>query len=525
MKNYEDREELHNQIMSGVNKLADYVASTMGPRGRTVIIQQAGRAPIVTKDGVSVARFVDLDNPFQNAAVQIIKQAAEETNSSAGDGTTTSTVLARAILKEAYKYIAAGYSPIEVKRGIDMSVSALLERLREEAKPISSVEDIVSIATISANGDDTVGRLIGEAVESIGKDGSITIKEGGAMETTLEVVDGFRMDSGLASAKFITNTKLNIMKHKEPHFLITDATIDKVEQIMPALEIAARLKKPLIIVADEVLDEALAALIANAVRGTLKVASIKAPSYGDERKEILSDLAVAVGATFFSEDRDDERTIESVKLADFGKADSIESSKYKTTIVNGYGKVDEIQDRIESIDAEIQEVDDFRVCEKLQARITRLASSVAIIHVGGNTEVEMIERKHRIEDALEAVRSAQAEGLTEGAGKALLRSRAVLDLVEVKHPEQRAGVDLMKKVCEAPIRQILENSGESADLIISEIEKEKCVHVYDLVNKAYVDAYEAGIIDPVKVTCCALQNAASAAGTLITSNYAIIETS
>lgn len=526
-KVFDADKSFREKIVKVANLIGESVGSTMGPRGRTVVLKPSGRNAIATKDGVSVCRFIDLDDPVENAIAQIIKQAAEETNNSAGDGTTTATVLARAILNEASKYIAAGVSPIEIKRGIDLAVESLVWQLEENAEPITSIDDIINIATISANGDDIVGRLIGEAVQSIGKDGSITIKEGGAMDTTLEVVEGFRMDSGVVSAKFITNNRLNIMKYSDPHFLITDGTIDKVTQIMPALEIAARLKKPLIVMADEIMDEALAALIANAVRGSMKVAAIKAPSYGQERKEILSDLAVSVGATFFSEDRDDERTIEDVKLADLGKADSIEASKYKTTIVNGYGEAEKIQERVDSLEQEITEVEDLRECEKIQARITRLASSVVIIYVGGNTEVEMIERKHRIEDALEAVRSAQTEGMLEGAGVALLRARAVLEGLEVDHPDQASGVDLMEKVCEAPLRQILQNAGESPDLIVAEVDGEveegEPRLVYDLVNEEYVDAFEAGIIDPTKVTRCALQNAASAAGALITSNYAIIE--
>ena len=525
MKKYAHGQGLHEKILSGVNKLADNVASTLGPRGRTVIINQSGRAPIVTKDGVSVARFIDFEDPFENAAANIIKQAAEETNSSAGDGTTTATVLARAILIKAQRHVVAGNSPIEIKRGIDLAVEHLVNAIEEAARPIASLEDIINIATISANGDSVVGRLIGEAVDSIGKDGSITIKEGGAMETSIEIVEGFRFDSGVASPKFITNERLNIMKYEKPYYLITDNVIDQVSQIIPALELIAREKKPLIIVADDIMDEALAALIMNVVRGSLKVAAIKAPAYGEERREILSDLALTVGATFFSEKDDDPRSIESVKLKDLGQSDSIEATKRKTTIVNGSGEPNRIQERMDSLELEIKEVEDLRECEKIQARIARLASSVAIIYVGGKTEVEMIERKHRVEDALEAVRSAQTEGMVEGAGVALLRARACLDSIEVEHPEQEAGIQIMIDVCEAPIRQILENAGARPDLIIDQVEEvgEEGPLVYDLVTEDFVDAFEAGIIDPAKVTRCALENAASAAGALITTNYAVVE--
>jgi len=528
MKKYAHGSGLHEKILLGVNKLADNVASTMGPRGRTVILNQAGRAPIVTKDGVSVARFVELEEPFENAAANIIKQAAEQTNTSGGDGTTTATVLARAILAKAHRHLVAGNSPIEVKRGIDIATKALVAGIKNISHPISSLDDIINIATISANGDEVVGRMIGEAVDSIGKDGSITIKEGGAMETTVEVVEGFRIDAGVASSKFITNDRLNLMKYENPYFLVTDGIINQVSQILPALQLVAREKKPLIIVSEEIMDEALAALIANVLRGSLKVAAIKAPAYGEERREILSDLALTVGGTFFSESANEPRDIESVKLSDFGKADSIESSKYKTTIINGAGSSDNIQVRLDSLEAELEEVDDLYICEKIQARIARLASSVAIIFVGGKTEVEMIERKHRIEDALEAVRSAQAEGMVEGAGVALLAARFALEDVETTHPEQQAGIQVMKEVCEAPIRQILENAGAGADVIIDKLrnllsDTDNEPVVYDLVSEDYVNPFEKGIIDPAKVTRCALENAASAACALITTDYAVVE--
>lgn len=525
MKKYANDSGLHEKVLSGVNKLTDNVASTMGPRGRVVILQQSGKTPIATKDGVSVARFVEFEDPFENAAAEIIKQAAEETNSSAGDGTTTATVLARAILTKAHKFIAAGHAPVEIKRGIDVAVENLVHALEESAQPISSIDDIINIATISANGDEVIGKLIGEAVASIGKDGSITIKEGGSVDTTIEIVEGFRFDSGVCSTKFITNERLNTMKHKNPLFLITDETVDQISQIYPALELAAREKKPLIIVADEIQDDALAVLIMNAVRGTLKVAAVKAPAYGEERREILSDLAVAVGATFFSQNSVDPRGISEVVLKDFGTADSIESSRRKTTIVNGNCDPDKVTDRIAFLDAEIEESNDVRECEKLQARIARLASSVAIIFVGGFTETEMIERKHRVEDALEAVRSAQVEGVVTGCGTALLRVREVLDGISIEgHPDQDAGIMVVEQACEAPLRQIILNAELSPDIIISDIEtSEEDDVVYDFIEQDYVDAWEYGIIDPAKVVRCALQNAASAAGTLIMSNYAIIE--
>jgi len=520
MKYYADNEALREKILAGVNKLADNVASTMGPRGRTVILQQAGRSPIITKDGVSVARFVELTDPIENAGAEIIKQAAEETNSAAGDGTTTATVLARAILSKAQKYLVAGASPIEIKRGIDKGVKAVVESLKKQAQPIASLDDVRHIATISANGDEVIGRLIAEAVDSIGKDGSITVKEGGSLDTTVEVVEGFRFDGGVTSSKFITDIRTNTMKYENPYFLITDNTIDRVEQIYPALELVARTGKPLIVIADEVTDEALAVMIMNAIKGTMQVAAIKAPAYGEERRQILSDLALSVGATFF--EIGDDRGLKDIELKDFGTAQRVESTKLKTTIVNGDSDQEKIQERVEGIRAEISQTESIVDCEKLQARITRLVSSVAVVYVGGNTEVEMIEKKHRIEDALEAVKSAQEEGVVPGAGVALMRARAALDDIEVDSEEQRMGVRVVAEACSAPLEQILKNAGQSFDLVKLLLESEVG---YNVVTEEATDPFKDGIIDPVKVARVALQNAASAAGALITTNFAVVESS
>lgn len=522
MKIYQNGDELRARIFSGVNKLADNVASTMGPRGRTVVLHPRGSTPIVTKDGVSVARFVDFEDPFENLAAHIIKQAAEETNAAAGDGTTTATVLSRAIFNEAQKRVVAGVSPIELKRGIDLAVDNILFDLNEQSKPIKSLEDIFNIASISANGDVAIAGLIRDAANSIGKDGSITIKEGKSNDTTLEIIEGFRFDSGLVSPQFITNERLNIMKYEKPYFLVTDYTINKIAQIYPALELVAREKRPLIIIADDFMDEALAALIMNAVRGEIKVAGIKGPAYGGERREILSDLALSVGATFFSEIDVNSKPLEEVKLQDFGTADYIESSTKRTTIVNGNIDEEKLQDRIESLNRQIEESSDLKECEKLQSRIVRLSSSVAVIHVGGNTEVEMVERKHRIEDALEAVKSAQLEGIVTGCGTALLKARNILKKIEVKNEEQKAGVEVVFSACEAPFKQIMNNAGENPEVILSKTDEEFS-KIYDLTRGSFEDPIEVGIIDPAKVVKCAIKNAGSAAGTLITTNYAIVD--
>lgn len=527
MKEYENGTNLRAKVFAGVNKLADNVACTMGPRGRTVIVQQPGRSPIITKDGVTVSRFVNFVDPFENAAAEIIKQAAEETNSSAGDGTTTATVLARALLVGAHKYLVAGTSPILIKRGIDTTVAQLARAIKEISVPIKSLDDIINIATISANGDDVIGRLIGEAVDAIGKDGSITIKEGASLDTTLDIIEGFRFDSGVVSSKFFTNERTNVLQFDKPYYLITDEVISTLDQIIPALKLVSRTKRPLVIIAEDITEEALAAVIMNVVRGSMKVAAIKAPAYGEERREILSDLAVTVGATLFSEDMPDDHSLETVKLKDLGTSASIESSKRKTVITNGAGTVESIQARVTVLDLEIADSDDLQECEKIQSRIARLASSVAIIYVGGNTEVEMIERKHRIEDALEAVRSAQAEGMVEGGGVTLIRLSQTLDNLDFDHPDQRVGLNTVREACEAPLRQILRNADISEDIVLKYIKEnssEDDLKIYNLANDKYEDAFEAGVIDSAKVLRCALENAASAAGALITSDFAIIET-
>jgi len=401
---YSNGQALRQKILKGVNILADNVASTLGPRGRNVILQQKNKSPIITKDGVTVAKFVILDDPFENVGADIIRQAASQTNSEAGDGTTTSTVLSRAILNEAQKYLLAGIPPIELKRGIDKAVKILVDELKTMAKPITSEEDIAHIATISANGDEVVGKLIANAVDLAGKDGAITIEEARSLETSLDVVEGFRFDSGYIATAFITDEKRGAVKYEDPLILVTDAKIETVEEMMPTLELAAREGRPLIIVAENVEGQALAALIMNTMRGTLRIAAIKAPRYGEERRNVLKDLALSVGATLVT--RENNLRLKDIKLSHFGTAKTIESYKHFTTIVGGKGNLKEVDKRIDLLKAEIEQTDSLHECEKIQERITRLASGIAIIRVGAATEIEMIEKRHRIEDALEAVKAA-----------------------------------------------------------------------------------------------------------------------
>jgi chaperonin GroEL len=519
-KQYCDGRNLSEALLKGANVLADNVSSTLGPRGRNVILQEKGKTPIITKDGVTVANFVELTDPFENLGAQVIKQASQQTATLAGDGTTTSVVLSRAILREAQRYLTAGVSPIELKRGIDKAVESVVARLAEIAKPISSEEDIEHVASISANNDRTIGKLIATAVDKVGKDGSITIEEARSVDTSLDIVEGFRFDSGYLASAFINDERRGVVKYEDPYILVTDRKFDSVQDMLPVLELIAREGKPFVIVADEIEGQALAALIMNAMRGTMKVAAVKAPRYGEERRNIMKDLAISVGATFIATENGTKMS--DVKLKDFGRAKKIEIAKSLTTIVGGHGGMEEVDRQIDIIKAELQQTENMYECERLQERITRLASGIGIIRVGAATEVEMIEKKHRIEDALEAVRSAQQEGIVPGGGVALLRATEGLE-VTTDNEEQALGVKIVLRAAEEPIRQMALNAGESPDIIVSMVKSEVFDAGYDFLNRKVIMMMDTGIIDPVKVTRCAIQNAASAAGTLITTNYSIVQ--
>ena len=518
-KNYQNGKDLQVRIIDGVNKLADNVASTLGPQGRNVILHKKGGRPIITKDGVTVANFIKFDDPFENAGAQIIKQAAAQTNSKAGDGTTTSTVLARSILNNAQKYLAAGASPVELKRGMDKSVEVILDRLKSMADPLSSTEDIEHVATISANGDTTIGKMIAMAVDQVGKDGSITIQDGRSMETTVDVTEGFRFDSGYFASAFVTDERKASIEYDDAMVLVTNHKIELVEDILPVLEVASREARPLIIVAEEVEGQALAALIMNTVRGTMKIAAVKAPRYGQERNNILEDLCLSVGATFIS--RASGTSLKETKLEHLGRCKKIEVLKSFTTLISGDCDWSQVDSRIESLKSEIKQTEDLQVCERIQERISRLASGVAVIRVGAPTEIEMIEKKHRIEDALEAVKSAREGGVVPGGGSSLVRC---MDFdVEVENEDQRLGVEIIRKSLSSPLRQMAENAGESADLITSMVRGSSYGEGWDFNSNELVPMLKSGIIDPVKVTRTALLNAVSVASTIITTGYAIIE--
>jgi chaperonin GroEL len=520
-KIYKSHEQLSKKVINGVNKLADNVATTLGPKGRNVLLKSKGRTPIITKDGVTVAKFVDLEDPVENAAAYVIKQASVETNSSAGDGTTTSTVLAREIIINSQRYLAAGCSPVELKRGMDKAVSVINDSLIEMARPIMSEEDISHVASISANNDYEIGKLIATAVDQAGKDGSITVEEAKSVDTSLEMLEGFRVESGYLASAFVTDERRNAVRYENALVMVTDESVNTVEQILPILEQVARAGSPFIIVAENIQDQALAALIMNAMRGTMKVAAVKAPAYGEERRDVLKDLAISIGATFITNETG--KKVVEAKLSDLGNVRTIEILKNETTFVGGRGDWDEIEERIESLKSEIEQTDELRECEKLQSRITSLASGVAIIRVGGTTEVEMTERKHRIEDAIEAVRSAQAHGVVAGGGVALLRACNNLE-VKTDNKDQEIGVNIILQSVEAPIRQMAINAGMSPDIVVHEVkEEDRNDWGFNFMTGEKENLYDIGIVDPVKVTMTALENAVSVSSTLITTNHAIVE--
>tara|TARA_B100000927_G_scaffold193069_1_gene155682 strand:+ start:1311 stop:2882 length:1572 start_codon:yes stop_codon:yes gene_type:complete len=513
--------ELRNKVLDGVSTLADYVATTLGPKGQNVMIHQKGRDPFVTKDGVTVAENISFEDPHENAGAQIVKQVSATTNSEAGDGTTTSTVLARELMIQAHRHITSGVSPIELKRGLNLCLEGAVELITKMAKPISSEEDVTHIATISANNDPVIGKLISTAVDKVGKNGSITIESGRSIETSLDLVEGFRFDSGYTASAFVTDERRGVCIFEDPIFLITDEKIDQVNQILPSLELAAREGRPFVIVAEEVEGQALAALIMNTVRGSMKVAAVKAPGYGEQRRAIMSDLALSTGAKFFQ--RSLGHKLSEVSLVDFGKASKIEISKFSTTVVDGEGEYEKIDETIEKLKGEISATEDLNAAGRIQDRITRLSSGVAVIRVGASSEVEMIEKKHRIEDALEAVKSAQQEGIVPGGGMTLIKVADNL-APNFETEDQALSLSIFKKALAAPFATMATNSGISPDVAILTVQSSE-FESWEGMNFATgekTNLKTAGIIDPAKVTRCALKNAVSVASTLLLTNHSIV---
>ncbi len=524
MKQYSDGKSLHKLLLDGVNKLADNVASTYGPRGRNVILRKKNGKPIITKDGVTVARFVNLEDPFQDAAVEIVKQASEKTNSDAGDGTTTSTILARSLFSKSMELIEKGMNPVEVKRGLDKVCELVCEKVTEKSRPISSAEDVIFVAKISSNNDQVIGDLVATAVDKVGRGGSVTIEDGRSTETTLDLVEGFRFQSGFLSNYFVTDERRNVCRYENALLFLCDAQVDQVQAVLPVLEIAAREQKPVVLVCDNVEGQALSAMVMNSVRGSMKVAAVKSPLYGEERRNLMQDLAVATGAKYFKTMLGEQ--ISDVTINDLGTCQSIEVSKYSTIVVGGGGDYEDMNSKIEDLQQQVKDAETLVEAEHIQSRITRLSSGVAIIRVGAPTEIEMIEKKHRIEDALEAVRSAQQEGIVPGGGLTLYRiSQTLRSDVSALNLEgdQRYAVEVFEEVLQSPIKSMAENAGLSFTEVEARISSEEEDEGFDFLGDEIVNMYESGIIDPAKVTKNALRNAVSAAGTLITTNFAIIE--
>ena len=520
-----DNDELQSKIKVGVNKLADYVASTLGPSGRNVIIQEKDKYPFITKDGVTVANHFSLEDPVENAAALIIKQVAKQTNHNAGDGTTTSTVLAREIYNQSLKYLNSGVNLKPFIDGMNLAKDDLIKFLKDNSKSIQRIEDVEHVATISANNDREIGKLISNAIDQAGANGAISIEEARSHQTSLEVIEGFTIDSGFVSNQFVTDERRGLVRYEDCILLVTDHKLEFVEPMLPVLELAARESKPLVIVADEIEGQFLAALIMNALRGSMKVVAVKSPRYGEERRNILNDLCVSTGATFFK--RESGRQFKEFKLDDFGHCKVAEITKTTSTIVGGKGDFEKLDERIQWLEEKLEAEEDLHECEKIQERITRLSSGVAIIRVGGATQVEMIEKKHRVEDALEAVRAAQAGGIHAGGGMALVRAyKALEEPTGALSGEERLGYDVVRGAMLAPFKTLASNAGLSADVCLAEVLKDnEEQNGFDFLTGEIKDLLEEGIIDPVKVTCTAVQNSVSAVSTLVTSGHAIVEVS
>ncbi len=522
MKHYGKDQELQQKLLKGVEILADNVCSTLGPKGRNVILKGKEGNPIITKDGVTIANFIDLDDPFENLAAQIVKQAAAKTNQVAGDGTTTSTVLTRAVYKKALKYVNSGAAPVDLKRGMDKAREDIVEIIKQNATKVSSMENLKHVATISANGDKVIGDLLATAIEQAGVDGGIKIEDAKSSQTTLEMVEGFIFDSGFVSPRFVNDERRNAVNYDNPIFFITDHKLEHVEPVLPILELAARESRPLVIIADEVEGQFLASLIMNSVRGSMKVAAVKAPRYGEERREIMRDIALATGGTFFT--KESGRDFSDFKLKEFGSASSVDVTKFGTTIIGGKADYEALEERIEILKERIKEEDDLQECKKLQERINRLVSAVAIIKVVVLTEVEMIEKKHRIEDALGAVTAAQKHGFHAGGGVGLLRASKDAEGDSEASEDIQLGYKIVVDACSEPFRQICRNCGLSEDVLIQTVlEQDERDTGYNFANGELCNLIEEGVIDPVLVTCVALENSVSVAGTLITTNYAVVD--
>lgn len=516
-------EEARRKLLSGVEQISKAVKVTLGPKGRNVLLDKKFGAPTVTKDGVSVAKEVELADPYENMGAQLLKEVATKTNDVAGDGTTTATVLAYSLVKEGLKAVAAGMTPIELKRGIDKAVEIAVEEIKKNAKEIKDKEEISHVASVSANNDSEIGNTIADAMEKVGKDGVITVEESKTMDTTIEFVEGMQFDRGYISAYFVTDRDTMTSVYDDAYILIHDKKISSMKDMLPLLEKVAQSGKPLLIIAEDVDGEALSTLVVNSLRGTLKACAVKAPGFGDRRKAMLEDIAILTGGEVISEELG--LKLENTDISQLGRAKTVKVDKDNTTIINGAGKQKDIQDRIAQIKAQIEETTSDYDREKLQERLAKLAGGVAVINVGAATEVELKEKKHRVEDALSATRAAIEEGIVPGGGVALIQAALALEKADISKltDDEKVGFKIVKRALEEPIRQIAENAGLDGAVIADKAKNEKKGVGFDAAKMEWVDMVKAGIIDPAKVTRSALQNAASIASLLLTTECAITD--
>ncbi|MFA4854818.1 MAG: chaperonin GroEL [Candidatus Omnitrophota bacterium] len=513
-------DEARRKILSGVEQLAAAVKVTLGPKGRNVVIDKKFGSPTITKDGVTVAKEIDLEDSFENMGAQMVKEVAEKTSEIAGDGTTTATILAEAIYREGLKNVTAGSNPMELKRGIEKAVEKIVEELGKLSTPIKDKKEIAQVASIAANSDTNIGELIAEAMDKVGKDGVITVEEAKSTATTLDVVEGMQFDQGYLSPYFVTDAERMEVLLEDPYILIYEKKISSIKDILPLLEKIARVGKPLLIIAEEVEGEALATLVVNKIRGTFVACAVKAPGYGDRRKAMLEDIAILTGGKALTEDLGIK--LENIDIEDLGRAKKVKIDKENTTIVEGAGKNQAINARIAQLKKQIDDTDSDYDKEKLQERLAKLAGGVAVINVGAATETEMKEKKARVEDALHATRAATQEGIVPGGGVAFIRTIAALDKLKLEGDE-KIGVNIVKRAIEEPLRQIVQNAGLEGSVVVQRIKQEKTNVGYDVSQDAYVDMIEAGVIDPTKVTRSALQNAASIAALLLTTEALIAD--
>ncbi|MBB5015438.1 chaperonin GroEL [Rehaibacterium terrae] len=514
-------EDARARMVRGVNILANAVKATLGPKGRNVVLEKSFGAPTITKDGVSVAKEIELSDKFENMGAQMVKEVASKTSDNAGDGTTTATVLAQALIREGMKAVAAGFNPMDLKRGIDKAVAAAVAELKKLSKPTADDKAIAQVGTISANSDESIGNIIAEAMKKVGKEGVITVEEGSGLENELDVVEGMQFDRGYLSPYFINNQQSMSAELEDPFILLHDKKISNVRDLLPVLEGVAKAGKPLLIVAEEVEGEALATLVVNTIRGIVKVCAVKAPGFGDRRKAMLEDMAILTGGTVISEEVGLQ--LEKATIKDLGRAKKVVVSKENTTIIDGAGEAEAIQARIKQIKAQIEETTSDYDREKLQERVAKLAGGVAVIKVGAATEVEMKEKKARVEDALHATRAAVEEGVVPGGGVALLRAKAAIENLKGANEDQNHGIAIALRAMEAPLREIVANAGEEPSVIVNKVKDGQGNFGYNAATGEFGDMVEMGILDPTKVTRTALQNAASIAGLMITTEAMVAE--